>query len=60
MGGPGGSIYVDLDTTDYTFASGQYSGAGPLPASTSSYHSPTLKANTLYYYRINEKGTDGS
>jgi len=57
MGGPGGNQFIDV-SQDQTFPAGGFSGAGPFSPGAMNYKWTGLKPNILYYYRINEMGTD--
>src|SRR4051812_22026295 len=59
LAGPNGNQYIDIGQ-DGNFPAGQYTGAGPIQSGVSSYKWSNVKANVLYYYRINQQQNDGT
>ena len=59
MAGPNGVQYIDV-SQDQSFPAGSFQGAGPLNSGVSSYKWSNLKANTAYFYRINQRQNDGT
>jgi len=58
MAGPNGIQYVDISPND-AFAAG-FQGAGPINSGVNSYKWSNVKANTVWYYRINQRQNDGT
>ncbi len=58
MAGPNGIQYLDISQND-AFSAG-FQGAGPLNSGVFTYKWANVKANTTWYYRINQRQTDGS
>lgn len=51
--------FIDI-SQDQAFPAGRFEGKGPIAAGTSSYRWANIKSNTTFYYRVNQKLTDGT
>ena len=58
MAGPNGIQYIDISQND-AFSAG-FQGAGPLNSGINTYKWANVKANTAWYYRINQRQNDGT
>jgi hypothetical protein len=51
--------FIDI-SPDQAFPAGRYEGKGPIAAGTSSYRWANMAPNQTWYYRINQRMTDGT
>lgn len=58
MAGPNGIQYIDISQNE-AFSAG-FQGAGPLNSGVGSYRWANVKANQLWYYRVNQRQNDGT
>jgi LPXTG-site transpeptidase (sortase) family protein len=59
VAGATGDQFLDI-SQDQAFPAGHFEGKGPIASGTASYRWANLKPNTTWYYRINQRLTDGT